>query len=90
MSDDLRALVASLDAKVAAAEVSSKFVINVWTTARKICADATRSKIAALRVRDSNPHHRSVSAVGDGSDVAFDASASRKSPRHASHLITRP
>jgi hypothetical protein len=53
--EDLRAIVAALDAKVAAGELSHKSAWNVWGTATKMCADAVRSKLAMLRVRSENP-----------------------------------
>jgi len=54
-SEDVRAIVAALDAKIAAEEISAKFARNVWGTATKMCADAVKSKVEALRVRNDNP-----------------------------------
>ncbi len=53
--DDFRKLSVALDRKVQADEISWKMAQNIWGTATKMCADATESKIAALRVRDENP-----------------------------------
>jgi integrase len=53
--DDLRGLVAALDSKVDAGEMSWKYAINVWATARRMVRDAVKSKIDALRVRKDNP-----------------------------------
>ncbi len=51
----LRDLSSALDTKVQAQEISWKMAQNVWCTATKLCADATESKVSALRVRDDNP-----------------------------------
>lgn len=51
----LRDLSNALDTKVQADEISWKSAQNIWCTATKLCADATESKVAALRVRDDNP-----------------------------------
>lgn len=54
-SDDLRAVVAALDAKIAAGEISPKSASNIYGTATKMVSDACKSKVAALRVRSDNP-----------------------------------
>lgn len=54
-AEDLRALVAALDAKIAAGELAAKTARNVWGTATKMCGDAFRSKLEVLRVRADNP-----------------------------------
>ena len=53
--DDFRELSTALDTKVQAGEISWKMAQNIWGTATKMCADATESKVKALRVRDDNP-----------------------------------
>jgi integrase len=52
---DLEKLVAHLDGLVAAEEISWKTATNVWGIASKLFADAHRSKIPDLRVRQDNP-----------------------------------
>ena len=52
---DLRALVASLDEKIASGLLTHKSAGNIWGTATKMAKDAARSKVATLRVRDDNP-----------------------------------
>lgn len=54
-SDDVRAIVALLDSKIASDDISAKYASNVWGTATKMCADAVKSKVAELRVRTDNP-----------------------------------
>ena len=54
-SADMRALCASLDAKVQAHAIAWKTATNIWGTATRMCSDACESKITALRVRTSNP-----------------------------------
>lgn len=54
-SDDVRAIVAWLDAKIASGDISAKYASNVWGTATKMCSDAVKSKVAELRVRLDNP-----------------------------------
>jgi hypothetical protein len=54
-SADCRAFVASLDAKIEADEISHKYAGNIYGTASKMCADACKSKIEALRLRTDNP-----------------------------------
>jgi integrase len=53
--DDARAIVRALDEKVRASDISWKYAINCWATARKMCRDAVSSKLDALRVRTDNP-----------------------------------
>ena len=45
-AQDLRSLVASLDAKIRSGQLSPRTARNVWGTATKMCADAARSKVA--------------------------------------------
>ena len=52
---DLRRLVASLDEKIGSGRLAAKSARNVWGTATKMCADAMRSKVEALRCRADNP-----------------------------------
>ena len=52
---DLRAVVASLDTKIAAVTLAPKTARNVWGTATKMAGDAMRSKVEALRCRTDNP-----------------------------------
>ena len=54
-AEDMRAIVASLDGKIARDEISAKFASNVWGTATKMVGDACKSKVEALRVRSENP-----------------------------------
>jgi integrase len=68
-SEDVRAIVASLDAKIAADEISAKYARNVWGTATKMCADAVKSKVEALRVRNDNPA-RDVEGPDSGDERA--------------------
>jgi hypothetical protein len=53
--DDLRALSRDLDEKVARGAIKWKSAVNVWGTASKMCADATRSKLDEQRCRADNP-----------------------------------
>ncbi len=53
--DDCRRIVASLDDRVAAGEMSAKTAINIWTTVRAALKAACKSKREALRCRDDNP-----------------------------------
>ena len=53
--DDFRKLSVALDRKVQTDGIAWKMAQNIWGTATKMCADATESKVAALRVRDENP-----------------------------------
>ena len=66
-ADGLRALVAALDAKIAAGEIAAKTARNVWGTATKMVGDAARSKVDALRCRTDNPA-RSVEGPERGED----------------------
>jgi integrase len=52
---DLRELVRQLDAKVLAGELAWKTACNAWGTATRMCLDACRSKVDALRCRDDDP-----------------------------------
>jgi len=52
---DLRALVASLDAKIRDGAISWKTAQNIWGTATKMCRDACRSKTESLRCRVDDP-----------------------------------
>lgn len=52
---DLEQLVAHLDELVAAESISWKSASNIWGITSKLFADAARSKIPGLRVRDDNP-----------------------------------
>lgn len=54
-ADDVRAIVALLDSKIASGDISPKYASNVWGTATKMCSDAVKSKVAKLRVRLDNP-----------------------------------
>jgi integrase len=54
-ADDLRKLCAELDGKVQREEITWKTAGIIWSTASKMCSDAVRSKVAALRCRDDNP-----------------------------------
>lgn len=54
-SKEIRALVASLDASVRAEEMSWKSAQNTWGITSKMFADACKSKIESLRVREDNP-----------------------------------
>lgn len=53
--EDLRALVADLDAKVQAGTFGWKTAARSWGLVTKLFADACGSKVEALRVRDDNP-----------------------------------
>jgi hypothetical protein len=53
--NDLRALSRALDVEVQSGVIKWKTASNAWGTATKMCADAVRSKIDALRVRPDNP-----------------------------------
>ncbi len=52
---DVEALVEDLDVRVRADELSWKTATNVWGLVTKALADACKSKVRALRVRDTNP-----------------------------------
>jgi len=52
---DLREVVRRLDAKVEAGEITGKTALNVWTSVKAACRDASSSKVEELRVRDDNP-----------------------------------
>lgn len=52
---DLRAFVAVLDGKIASGALAWKSAGNLWGLVGKLFADAQRSKVEALRVRDDNP-----------------------------------
>lgn len=52
---DLRAFVASLDAKIASGALAWKSAANLWGLVGKLFSDAQSSKVEALRVRDDNP-----------------------------------
>lgn len=54
-ADDLRRLVADLDRKVAAGEITWKFAVNVWGMVTKFCADLQKSKNRDIAIRTSNP-----------------------------------
>ncbi len=54
-SRDLEDLVAHLDARIHAGEMSWKLASNVWGLVSKAFADACKSKDPALRVRADNP-----------------------------------
>lgn len=51
----LRALVVSLDEKIASGALAWKTAGNVWGLVGKLFTDAQSSKVEALRVRDDNP-----------------------------------
>lgn len=51
----MQELVLLLDKKVRAGDISWKWAGNVWSTVRKLFADARSHKDPALQVRDSNP-----------------------------------
>ena len=51
---DLRAVSRALDTKVQSGSIKWKTASNVWGAATKMCADAVRSKVDALRVRSDN------------------------------------
>lgn len=51
----LEAFVAHLDTRVQAKAMSWKLARNIWGAVSKMFADASRSKLAALRVRSDNP-----------------------------------
>jgi hypothetical protein len=53
--DTLRKLSRDLDSKVQAAEISWKTAVNIWSTATKMCDDATESKHDEIKCRDVNP-----------------------------------
>jgi len=52
---ELRALVVTLDEKITSGALAWKTAGNVWGLVGKMFADAQRSKVEALRVRDDNP-----------------------------------
>jgi integrase len=52
---DVERLVRTLDEKVQAGELSWKTAQNTWTLVSKMFSESVRSKVPALRVRDSNP-----------------------------------
>jgi len=54
-AEDLRRLCTALDGKVRSGLMSWKTASNVWGTATKMCDDAYRSKVDALRCRNNNP-----------------------------------
>ena len=56
--DDARALSAALDDKVTAKLLHWSTATKVWAHAKKMFKDAVDSKIAALRVLESNPFDR--------------------------------
>jgi integrase len=52
---DVEHLVAELDAKVQAGDLSWHTAMNVWVVVSRMFRDACRSKLRELRVRDDNP-----------------------------------
>ncbi len=52
---DVEALVEDLDRRVQGGELAWKTALNAWALTSKMFADAQRSKVLALRVRDDNP-----------------------------------
>jgi hypothetical protein len=53
--DDARALSAAIDEKVLAKELHWSTGVKVWGVAKKMFRDAVESKVAALRVLETNP-----------------------------------
>jgi integrase len=53
--EDVGALVARLDEKIADGRIEWKTAHNAWGTVTRMFRDASRSKVAALRCRDDNP-----------------------------------
>ena len=66
-SEDGRAIVALLDSLIAGGEISAKYAGNIWGTATKMSADAVKSKVETLRVRQDNPL-RDVEGPDDGDE----------------------
>ncbi|HEY1696182.1 MAG TPA: site-specific integrase [Polyangiaceae bacterium] len=52
---DMERVVQALDAAVVAGKIAWKRAVNVWGFATKMMADASKSKVLGLRVRDDNP-----------------------------------
>ena len=52
---DIRALVRRLDERIQSSEISAQTARHAWNLTLKLFKDAVRSKVDALRVRDTNP-----------------------------------
>ena len=68
-AEDMREVVRTLDAKAKAGELSWKTAVNAWGTCTSMCADAQKSKVEALRVRDDDPS-RDVRGPDRGAKLA--------------------
>ena len=79
---DVERIVASLDAKVRAGEISWKTAMNVWGTLGKMLDDATNGKLVELRVLTRDPA-RDVR----GPDRGEDKQSAYLFPREAAHLF---
>ena len=53
--NDLRQVVARLDARVEAGEIQASTATRVWSKVRRLFADMAESKADALRIRSDNP-----------------------------------